>query len=116
MVVTDGVAAPTIVNAPAPDAPANILPITDEPLLTVAVRPASMLPFQVVPDPMVISRPATNQMFLAWAPLASLICVGRRSVPESTKELSTLMIKTAFASFCASNVVTVPAAKPSAAS
>jgi hypothetical protein len=65
MEVTDGEAAPVKVIAPAPEAPAKTRPVTLEPARTVAVRPARMFPFQVVPEPMVMSKPVTNQTFLA---------------------------------------------------
>src|SRR4051812_17557140 len=65
IVVTDGEAAPVRVRAPAPEAPASTRPMTEDPSRTVAVRPARMLPFQVVPEPMVRSRPVTNQTLRA---------------------------------------------------
>src|SRR3954463_7606694 len=109
-VVTDGVAAPVKVSAPAPPAPASTLPRTVDPSFTVTVLPARMFPFQVVPDPMVTSRPATNQTFLAWAPLTRMIRLFRSRVPESMRSESTLKMKTAFASFWASRVAAPPAA------
>src|SRR5581483_12326728 len=42
MEVRDGEAAPVKVIAPAPEAPARTLPVTAEPLLSVAVRPARL--------------------------------------------------------------------------
>src|SRR5436305_11946289 len=89
-VVTEGDAAPVKVSAPAPPAPASTLPVTVDPSFTVTVLPARMFPFQVVPDPMVTSRPATNQTFLAWAPLTRTMWLLRSSVPESMRSESTL--------------------------
>src|SRR4051812_8026354 len=111
-VVTDGDAAPVKVSAPAPPAPASTLPMTVDPSFTVTVLPARMFPFQLVPDPMVTSRPATNQTFLAWAPLTRMIRLLSSRVPESMRSESTLKMKTAFASFWASRVAAPPAAIP----
>ena len=98
-------------KVPAPAAPDNSLPVTVEPPEIERELPASMFPFQTVPEPMTTSLPTINQMFLAVAPLISLISVGFAIIPESLKEVVTLMMKTGFASLLPSNVATKPAAR-----
>src|SRR5947209_18402467 len=112
MVAFDGEAAPVNVIAPAPDAPPSTLPFTFEPSLIVAVLPARMFPFQLVPDPVVKSRPTTNQTVLAWAPLTRSIRLGCRVVPGCVKQLTPVMMKTALPAFWASSLATSPIVRP----